>query len=837
MRLCPVPIRSSNQQPHQPMEESVDQRRGNRAARRRAMKEYRRGQRSLQTAVAAGAVVALGAGLLGGAGAAHADEGDLLGGLGDLGAITGLLENEMVKDFIEVCQNPDGSTPVIDAENPPVAVADCSQSTGGMGVAVVLPDSIEIGGLMESQKVDLGEIKLGGGFGSINLGEKNMIQLLSGLALGSDTTKSIANGLGYGRIDPFAVGNYSSYDQIREHANLDRVYEDSRKWECDYGTTANVFGVKNHEVSDPGDTCPTKTYKDLFGKTKTATGKVKLKSGEVTEDKHYDKRRDALKMVEYLTGEKFDSYNHPVELPALADLGPKGGATVKGDGLKVALAMRGGNATAEANTLFGLPGVALAGADHGRTSTATSQLGVATALNMDTDQIKLTWFGKELDFTNLKKSGALDLAGEEGAALVDQIEGLQLPGLKEVSCYGIQASAVAEGLGSCSNYLGTFDFYQDLREVTLADPDNPGGNTPVSRQTQYGLTDLSSLVFGNDALLKQFGMLGGSETTPFMDTLMDNLTSEDGRLKFAKDFVRFTQDVQTRYVLETVLDDDGNPVLDPETGQPKTRVKMEEVKTPIVDGAGEAVLDDDGNPTYTTSLQPVTDTITAAYLTSDYGLREPITIEWLGHTVVLFPAATVNGADRPNYLSLPQIKKIAADADRGLLPKIGVITVDNPFGFGTLTSPSNFDFLGMFRDYRKTVTIDDDLKQIGSLIEQSTGGVEGLTASVTGAAAKAGQKAKDGLADLRSNLTSSTQDGTQDPDPTPVTEPAAGPEQSSPEGDPTTDLSLNQDTVSEETVEEDGVTGAPVSVPPASPTGSGPAGIQSQSNEGAVLVQ
>lgn len=113
---------------------------------------------------------------------------------------------------------------------------------------------------------------------------------------------------------------------------------------------------------------------------------------------------------------------------------------------------------------------------------------------------------------------------------------------------------------------------------------------------------------GNNALLKQ--IVATSESMPFMNTMLDNLTSEDGRAKCAKDFARFNQDVKAVFAQTPKLGHDSKPVLD-ELGVP---VMTETAKT-----------------------------ITAAFLTSGCGFWTPITIKWHCHRVVLFPAATVNG--------------------------------------------------------------------------------------------------------------------------------------------------------------------------------------------------
>ena len=550
-----------------------------------------------------------------------------------------LLNNDMILDYVEVCRNTDGSTPVPEEGSEdarPVAVADCSQATGD-GIAIVLPDKIELGSAAENATVDLGkDIKILGY--TYKLGERNLFEILSAAALGSGTIKDITEGLGLPRVDPTKLGEYSSYGEVQADAALP-VNKVTERY-CSGGL-------------EVGGKC-------LW------PGKWK----EKTYDKNAEKRTNALKIAEYLTGKKYDA-STPVELPDMDNNGPRGSATIAGDGISVAAAMRDGNALAEAKKLFGLPAAALAGADNGRSSVAHATLGVSTALNMDTNEIGLTWFGQALDLTRLRHLGVEKYAGEDVMDLLDTAENLDIPKLKEVSCFGISASATAEGLGSCTNILGTFDRYEDLRDPVVGE----------SRQTQWGLTDLSSLVLGNDALVKQ--LTGDAESTPFLDDLMTNITSEEGRLKFAKDFVRLTRNVTTEEVEVPVLDDEGNPLLAED---------------------GDAVT------------EKTTRQTTAAWLTSDYGLREPVTVEWFGHRVVFFPGVDVNGSTRPNLLSLPQIEKIVDDADTGLLPKVSLVTWDNAFGLGTVTLDDLTRPDRIFTNWAKSVTLPSDLKWIGDLL-------------------------------------------------------------------------------------------------------------------------
>lgn len=568
----------------------------------------------------------------------------------DLGGFQDLLENEMILDYVELCQSGDLSNLPLndDVEQPEVtAVADCSQSTGD-GIAVVLPENIEVGSAAEEMTIDLGDDISILGF-TLELGERNLIEILSAVVLDEDRlsplVRSTIQALGYPNIEPRRLGAYSTYAQVQEDAALP-VNEVTER-QC---TRWWVEGVL----------CRT--------------------WGNVQVDTNLTKRTEALKIAEYLTGEKYD-YAKPTELPERP--APRGTSTIIGDGTQVAASMRGGDATAEAHELFGLPGIALAAADEDRSSISYTRLGFASAMNMDTDEIGLTWFGGALDFDRLREDGIVDFAGEEVEDMINTVDDLDVPALKEVSCFGLNSYATAEGLGKCSNILGTIDTYQDLR-----DPE-PGEH----RQTQVGITDVTSLVLGNDALLKQF--TGDAESTPFLDDLMHNVTSENDRLKFAKDFVRLTSDTYTDEVETPQLDEDGNPVLD-ENGEPV--------------------------------METTTRTTTAALLTSDYGFRDPITVEWLGQRVVFFPAAEVNGDERPNYLKLPEIESVAADADAGLLPKVSLVTWDNAFGLGTvaLDDLSRPDVI--FANWLDSVTLVDDIVWLSGLL----GGAGGSSGSSGG---------------------------------------------------------------------------------------------------------
>jgi hypothetical protein len=575
----------------------------------------------------------------------------------DLGQIGDLLENEMILDYVELCQSGDLSNLPLnvadtdgEADDSPevTAVADCSQSTGD-GIAVVLPENIEVGAAAEDMTIDLGDDITIPLIGTFRLGERNLIEILSAVVLDKDSlspaVRAAAKALGYPSIEPRRLGAYSTYAQVQQDAAL----------------PVNAIKERYCDGIPLGSRC--------IGTWR-----------ERTVDTNLTKRTEALKIAEYLTGQKYD-YAKPVELPERP--APRGTSTIIGDGTQVAASMRGGDATAEAHELFGLPGIALAAADEDRSSISYTRLGFASAMNMDTDEIGLTWFGGALDFDRLREDGIVDFAGEEVEDMINTVDDLDVPALKEVSCFGLNSRATAEGLGKCSNILGTIDTYQDLR-----DPE-PGEH----RQTQVGITDVTSLVLGNDALLKQF--TGDAESTPFLDDLMHNVTSEDDRLKFAKDFVRLTSDTYTDEVETPQLDEDGNPVLD-ENGEPV--------------------------------METTTRTTTAALLTSDYGFRDPITVEWLGQRVVFFPAAEVNGDERPNYLSLPEIEAVAEDADAGLLPKVSLVTWDNAFGLGTvaLDDLSRPDVI--FANWLDSVTLVDDIVWLSGLL----GGAGGSSGSSGG---------------------------------------------------------------------------------------------------------
>ncbi|MGW0039806.1 hypothetical protein [Gordonia sp. NPDC003376] len=70
-------------------------------------------------------------------------------------------------------------------------------------------------------------------------------------------------------------------------------------------------------------------------------------------------------------------------------------------------------------------------------------------------------------------------------------------------------------------------------------------------------------------------------------------------------------------------------------------------------------------------------------LTSDYGISEPVTIDWLGSRITLFPTANINGADRPNRLALPTIDLGDLDSTQ-ILPIVSIPQIEFPFGLPTV---------------------------------------------------------------------------------------------------------------------------------------------------------
>lgn len=524
---------------------------------------------------------------------------------------------------------------------------------------MVLPSTVETAPLLEGYTIDPDTALVGG---------KNMIEMISGVALGGSNAVNVARYL----------GTFKTYDEVVKAATLP----------VEIATTDTC-------VTDDGR----RTTPGFLGRCELSSYPLSTKVSR-GQDLNARPRSNAIKVAGYLTAGTFDP-------AALGGGAPTGTATVAGDGTKIALVSGDGRASATANEKWSIPGIAAAATSGGRDATASATGGLALALNADTDQTSLTWFGQALDLTKLKNNSLVaGLAGDELAGL-DQIEDLSIPALKEVACFGLAASASAQGLGSCTNVLGTFDFYRDER------PSGPG----TARQTQFGLTDVTSLVLGNDALLKR------AQTEEFATEALAALSSEDTRIKLAKDFVRLTQEVRTG---DQLIGADGEPV---------------------VDEAGE----------------PVYETTTVAYVTSDYGLREPLVISWLGHEIVFFPwtETEVNGAKRPNLLAVPVIRKISEDAGSGLLPKVSVVTLDLPFGLGTFDSSAPGDWF-------ESVTLLDDLPGLSGLLGGETGGTD--TGSDTGSDADS-DAAPDAAVEAAAAQQSPVTVPAQDPEPQAV-EPA-----------------------------------------------------------------
>lgn len=881
----------------------------NRAARRRAAQfearvDKKRNRHWRTSAAALGVAAVVGMGMAGGVGTALADDVPPAAGMEMTPeAILDLLDNEMITGFVEMCRtgalangNPNaGQSTKWNPEDttkgtlPPNAIATCTDSTGH-GLALVLPDRFEIGQLGNDMVIDLGPNidVLNLGIFTMPMGNQNLLNLVSGLIFdGPDInlllTKINVKQFAYDEygvaIDPRMFGKYGNYEtdiynRIREDAALEPDWVQER-----YCNGTVIFG-----------SC-------------IGGGGWQYR----TVDANLQKRTDALKVASYLTGQKYTDYTQPVILPPLT--GPKGQSVIKGDGINVALSMRDGRAFAETGNNLS---IAIAGADKGKLAAAYAKWAIAIAANMDTEDIRFTWFGQDVDFSNLlpllQSEMAKEALGEDGdmtpmLELIGSLNG-QIPSIKEVFCFGVNAQATAEGLGSCSNYLGTFDTYKDLRALTDGSADFTGDK--VSRQEQYGLTDASSLLFGNDALIKHLGpLLGGDAdmgsllSNPVVVDMLAAVLSEDKRIKLTKDFIRYTKNVETVFEKEQATDadgnllwddvyiyvpkrdDEGNEVLD-ENGKvvtervkkqvqatdddgnllwlddEQTQPKMVDDKTPRMknkvtprmvaafedawedyvsdepvmvdaeDENGDPIwIDDEGNvvdegtegavkkqvqkvqdgePVFKTKTRylkkpvmvqqevdgekvwrdangddadyvwfdaegnklddvdeddlpegavkkvpvlvqkmeqakdsegnllwdpVVAKTTTAHWLTSDYGLREPLVIQWGSHEVVFFPAVEVNGTYRPNLIGMPEIRKIADGANAGLLPKISLVQWDNPFGLGTLSLDKPFDIFGTARDFKKSITLDDDLKRLDKLLGPLLyGGDKRLTAEL-----------------------------------------------------------------------------------------------------------
>ena len=208
---------------------------------------------------------------------------------------------------------------------------------------------------------------------------------------------------------------------------------------------------------------------------------------------------------------------HNATIPDAAT--PVGSATVKGDGFQFAVASTGGQAQAISYLPLSL---ATAGASDGRTAVAFAVVGMANAWTTDDVPVKIL---------------GLDT-------------GLDIPGIKSVSCYGGITGAYASGVGACANIAGISDFRLDLQQSL------PG--------VQFAATDPSAILLDPSSVFGQVitQLLNGQP------------------LNLSKDFVRLT------------------------IGGDRTG------------GNGAPIL---------------------VTLTSDYGTQDPITIHWLGSTIVLHP--------------------------------------------------------------------------------------------------------------------------------------------------------------------------------------------------------
>ncbi|ADG79502.1 PE-PPE domain-containing protein OS=Tsukamurella paurometabola (strain ATCC 8368 / DSM / CCUG 35730 / CIP 100753 / JCM 10117 / KCTC 9821 / NBRC 16120 /NCIMB 702349 / NCTC 13040) OX=521096 GN=Tpau_2904 PE=4 SV=1 [Tsukamurella paurometabola] len=582
----------------------------------------------------------------------------------DFQKVLGLLDNPAISKIVESCR-----TGALGSGGGGSNV-DCAGATG-TGAAVVLPDRLDLAAIADQVTIDLGP-RVGALGVYVPMGVQTPFGVLSVLAVPPTGLVSLGLGaLGIKDIDPTAMGKYKTLDDVKNGAALPVNLVQERY--CDKITC--IFGGWK--------------YRDV--------------------DSNLGARTEALKIAGQLSGRTYDFTKPTVLDPQIL---VRGTSTILGDGFTFAFSRNAGTALAETKNKLAL---ALAGADGAdAASKAYANLGLALALNMNTSTMGLDWFGSPLAFDKIKDSQVIDKvlnlaktfnmlpAGMNlDAATInnamDTIQKLKLPDVKEVSCLGVGTSASASGLGECGNYLGTFDYYKDLRKTVDGQ----------SRQTQWGLTDPTSLVLGQGNALSQvltpgvlqlltavaggdlskvpFNELTGLLENPFVKDSIAALLSEEKRLKLTKDFVRFTKDVKTTETSHPVVDENGVPVLGP-----------------------------DGKP----QVQTSSTSKTSYLLTSDYGLRSPITVDWLGYRLTVFPTAEVNGTVRPNYLGLPTITKIA-DGTPSLLPRIGLIELDNPFGLGTLPILP-FDPLGAFSSWTKSITLKDDVNRIREVLPAVT---------------------------------------------------------------------------------------------------------------------
>ncbi|WP_440713886.1 hypothetical protein [Gordonia sp. FQ] len=578
----------------------------NRAARRRsAQREAREGKKQIRTwrrsVAALSAAAVIGVGMAGGVGAGVATADDIppassgvdLGSL-DIGS---LLDNEMLTQFVEMCRtgslanNPGDSqgtqwdpSNTAQGQLPPDAIATCTDSTG-TGLALVLPERFEVGSLAQNYYMDLGPDQSILGLVNFKMGNQNLFNIIGGLlfdapkVLGLVSVRDQAISQ-YGiSIDPRMFNAYSTYDQVIADANI--APDVRTKDVC-----INEYGKYLGDASS------------LLGCT--LVGGDKVSKGQDINNK---RRNMARSVLEYLAA---DGVTYPRNSSVPIDIPPipkaKGESIIKGDGINVALSMRGGKAVAETGNNLS---VALAGADHGRLAQAYAKYGIAIAADMDLNDITFTWFGQKVDFSNLKPLLESQMAQDAGAGdmapmldMIDSING-NIPALKEVFCFGVNAKATAESFGSCSNFLGTFDTYQDLRPANATDL----ANGSMNRQESQAIMDLSSLVFGNDALLKSFlpmlsgggdGLdLGSLLSNPAVAKILAGVLDENTRVKLTKDFIRYTKNIETTFDKEQATDSSGNLLWD------KVIVKVQQKDDAgrllyVLDGH-DVIADEDGN--------------------------------------------------------------------------------------------------------------------------------------------------------------------------------------------------------------------------------------------------
>ncbi len=177
-----------------------------------------------------------------------------------------------------------------------------------------------------------------------------------------------------------------------------------------------------------------------------------------------------------------------IDLPPTMTDGPatEGSATVAGNGFQVALAYRGGDATA---TSYLPLSIATAGASDGRTARSFALIGMAHAWN--TGPLDVTVLGETIT---------------------------TIPGVQGVGCYGGLTGAYADGVGACANVLGTFDFRWQ----------QPNG------ELQFALTDPTALIADPG------GVLGGLGAD-VLEGLLAGILSGSG-IDFDSDWMSLSKD-------------------------------------------------------------------------------------------------------------------------------------------------------------------------------------------------------------------------------------------------------------------------------------------------------